>query len=63
MQTFYIFKARLIHYLDFFQEPKRKAKEPGTSLKRKEIESDEDSPPRKAATHRRMAIVYDSDDE
>ncbi|KAL3528459.1 hypothetical protein ACH5RR_007781, partial [Cinchona calisaya] len=45
------------------EEPKKKAKEPGTSLKRKEIESDEESPPRKAATHRRMAIVYDSDDE
>ncbi|XP_027125687.2 protein LEO1 homolog [Coffea arabica] len=45
------------------EEPRRKSKEPGTGLKRKDIESDEDSPPRKAATHRRMAIVYDSDDE
>ncbi|XP_075516586.1 protein LEO1 homolog [Primulina tabacum] len=35
----------------------------GGSLKRKDIESDEDSPPRKAATHRRMKMVYDSDEE
>ncbi|KAK9278642.1 hypothetical protein L1049_028215 [Liquidambar formosana] len=46
------------------EEPKQKGKEFGGSLKRKEIESDEDSPPRKtAATHRRMAFVYDSDEE
>ncbi|KAI8016771.1 hypothetical protein LOK49_LG04G01856 [Camellia lanceoleosa] len=46
------------------EEPKQKAKEFGGSLKRKEIESDEDSPPRKTTTtHRRMAIVYDSDEE
>ncbi|KAI5648287.1 hypothetical protein M9H77_34292 [Catharanthus roseus] len=44
-----------------YQEPKRKSKESGS--KRKEIESDEDSPPRKAPAHRRMAIVYDSDEE
>ncbi|XP_057480745.1 protein LEO1 homolog [Actinidia eriantha] len=42
---------------------KRKAKEFGGSLKRKEIQSDEDSLPRKMPTHRRMAIVYDSDEE
>ncbi|XP_075519452.1 protein LEO1 homolog isoform X1 [Primulina tabacum] len=35
----------------------------GGSLKRKDIESDEDSPPRKATTHRRMKMVYDSDEE
>ncbi|XAR65526.1 hypothetical protein NMG60_11009677 [Bertholletia excelsa] len=45
------------------EEPKQKAKEFGGSHKRKEIESDEDSPPRKMTTHRRMAIVYDSDEE
>jgi len=33
------------------------------SLKRKEIESDEESPPRKTTTHRRMAVVYDSDED
>lgn len=33
------------------------------SQKRKEIDSDEESPPRKAPAHRRMAVVYDSDDE
>lgn len=46
------------------EEPRQKAKESSRgSLKRKEIESDEDSPPRKLATHRRMAVVYDSDEE
>lgn len=45
------------------EEPKNRAKELGGSLKRKEIESDEDSPPRKVTTHRRKALVYDSDDE
>ncbi|KAL2465171.1 Protein LEO1-like protein [Abeliophyllum distichum] len=45
------------------EEPKQKARQSGGSLKRKDIESDEDSPPRKAATHRRMAFVYDSDEE
>ncbi|GFZ12151.1 leo1-like family protein [Actinidia rufa] len=34
------------------EEPKHKAKEFGGSLKRKEIESDEDSPQRKSTTHR-----------
>ena len=47
----------------FMQEPKQKAKEFGGSLKRKEVESDEDSPRKKMTTHRRMAIVYDSDEE
>ncbi|XP_057951709.1 protein LEO1 homolog [Malania oleifera] len=45
------------------EEPKPKGRESGGSLKRKDIESDEDSPPRKTTTHRRMAFVYDSDDE
>ncbi|XP_071702476.1 protein LEO1 homolog [Rutidosis leptorrhynchoides] len=41
-----------------------KHKASGGSLKRQDIESDEDSPPRKAtASHRRKALVYDSDDE
>ena len=40
-----------------------KAKESRGSFKRKNIESDEDSPPRKNAPHRRMAVVYDSDEE
>ncbi|GMN54263.1 hypothetical protein TIFTF001_023394 [Ficus carica] len=46
------------------QEPKQRGKESGHGLKRKGIESDEDSPPRKATnTHRRLAVVYDSDDD
>ncbi|KAL7114952.1 hypothetical protein ACP275_04G153600 [Erythranthe tilingii] len=45
------------------QEPKQKSRDSRGSLKRKEIESDEDSPPRKATTHRRMKMVYESDDE
>lgn len=45
------------------QEPKHKVRDYGSSHKRKGIESDEESPPRKVATHRRMAVVYDSDDE
>ncbi|KAM7480086.1 hypothetical protein LguiA_028299 [Lonicera macranthoides] len=45
------------------EEPMPKAKESRGSFKRKEIESDEDSPPRKNAPHRRMAVVYDSDEE
>ncbi|KAK2973858.1 hypothetical protein RJ640_003266 [Escallonia rubra] len=45
------------------EDPKLRAKESRGSLKRKGIESDEDSPPRKSAPHRRMAVVYDSDDE
>ncbi|XVF08947.1 hypothetical protein REPUB_Repub07fG0048600 [Reevesia pubescens] len=45
------------------EEPRQKVKESVGSIKRKGIESDEDSPPRKAATHRRMAVVYDSDEE
>lgn len=49
--------------LDIFQEPKQKGRDFGGSLKRKGIESDEDSPPRKMPSHRRMAVVYDSDEE
>ncbi|XP_030938331.1 protein LEO1 homolog isoform X1 [Quercus robur] len=45
------------------EEPKQKGREFGGSLKRKGIESDEDSPPRKTTSHRRMAVVYDSDEE
>ncbi|KAF5477130.1 hypothetical protein F2P56_003802 [Juglans regia] len=45
------------------EEPKQKGREFGGSLKRKGIESDEDSPPRKMTSHRRMAVVYDSDEE
>lgn len=49
---------------DDAQEPKQRGKESGHGLKRKGIESDEDSPPRKATnTHRRLAVVYDSDDD
>lgn len=47
-------------FWNFLQEPKQKGKE---YAKRKGIESDEDSPPRKSASHRRMAFVYDSDEE
>ncbi|KAM1036131.1 hypothetical protein ACFX13_039926 [Malus domestica] len=43
------------------EAPKQKVKDSGH--KRKAVESDEDSPPRKAAPHRRMAVVYDSDEE
>lgn len=45
------------------EEPKQKSKEFRSSTKRKGFESDEDSPPRKTTTHRRMAVVYDSDEE
>ncbi|XP_062116673.1 protein LEO1 homolog isoform X1 [Humulus lupulus] len=46
------------------EESKYRGKDSGHSLKRKGIESDEDSPQRKtAATHRRMAVVYDSDED
>lgn len=47
----------------FWQEPRQKNKE-RSGLKRKGFESEEDSP-RKATTHahRRMAVVYDSDEE
>ncbi|XVF54420.1 hypothetical protein PTKIN_Ptkin05aG0178800 [Pterospermum kingtungense] len=45
------------------KEPRQKAKVSVGNIKRKGIESDEDSPPRKVATHRRMAVVYDSDEE
>ena len=54
---------RLSCFLDVFQEPKHKGRDFGGSLKRKGIESDEDSPPRKMPSHRRMAVVYDSDEE
>ncbi|KAL8216036.1 hypothetical protein R6Q57_022873 [Mikania cordata] len=46
------------------EETEFKNKSSGGSLKRHEIQSDEESPPRKAATsHRRKALVYDSDEE
>lgn len=46
------------------EEPHQTGKEARGSLKRKEIESDEESPPsRKPTAHRRMAVVYDSDEE
>ncbi|XP_019463918.1 PREDICTED: protein LEO1 homolog isoform X2 [Lupinus angustifolius] len=44
------------------EEPKRKSKEIRGSAKRKGIESDEDSPPRKTS-NRRKVVVYDSDEE
>nr|XP_016439241.1 PREDICTED: protein LEO1 homolog isoform X2 [Nicotiana tabacum]XP_033515084.1 protein LEO1 homolog isoform X2 [Nicotiana tomentosiformis] len=44
------------------EEPKQSARESAPS-KRKGIESDEESPPRKTTTHRRMAIVYDSEED
>lgn len=58
---YFLLKWDLFVFQQTYQEPKRKSKESGS--KRKEIESDEDSPPRKAPAHRRMAIVYDSDEE
>ncbi|KAL8457549.1 hypothetical protein ACS0TY_035422 [Phlomoides rotata] len=46
------------------EEPKHKViRDSGGSLKRKGIESDEDSPPRKTTMHRRMKMVYESDEE
>lgn len=46
------------------EEPRRNSRDGGGSnLKRKEIDSDVDSPPRKAPIHRRKAVVFDSDDE
>ncbi|XP_047163699.1 protein LEO1 homolog [Vigna umbellata] len=45
------------------EEPKQKSKEFRGSAKRKGFESDEESPPKKTTTHRRMAVVYDSDEE
>ncbi|RWW72620.1 hypothetical protein BHE74_00019562 [Ensete ventricosum] len=46
------------------EEPRGKMKETGSSsLKRKEIDSGEESPPRKTTVHRRKAVVFDSDDD
>ncbi|KAL5544592.1 hypothetical protein UlMin_008376 [Ulmus minor] len=48
---------------DEAEEPRQRGRESAHNLKRKGFESDEESPPRKAATHRRMAVVYDSDED
>ncbi|XP_008786813.2 protein LEO1 homolog [Phoenix dactylifera] len=49
---------------DEYEEPRKKIRETGgSSLKRKEIESDGESPPRKTTVHRRKAVVFDSDEE
>ncbi|OVA00791.1 Leo1-like protein [Macleaya cordata] len=45
------------------EEPRRRGKESRGGAKRREIESDEDSPPKKTANHRRLAFVYNSDEE
>ncbi|KAK6925091.1 Leo1-like protein [Dillenia turbinata] len=45
------------------EEPKQKVRESSGVRKRKGIASDEDSPPRKVTMHRRMAVVYDSDED
>ncbi|XP_077223112.1 protein LEO1 homolog [Tasmannia lanceolata] len=45
------------------EEPRQRNRESGGNLKRKEIESDPDSPRRKSTAHRRMAVVYDSDED
>ncbi|XP_048329683.2 protein LEO1 homolog [Ziziphus jujuba] len=45
------------------EEPRQKGKELGQSLKRKGFESEEESPRRKTSSHRRMAVVYDSDED
>ncbi|KAG6386067.1 hypothetical protein SASPL_154953 [Salvia splendens] len=45
------------------EEPKQKVRDSGGCLKRKGIDSDEDSPPRKTTTHRRMKMVYESDED
>lgn len=61
------FVSGVIWFFFFFsillQEPPRRHKDSGASLKRKEIDSDPDSQPRKPPTHRRMAVVFDSDEE
>ncbi|KAK6123092.1 hypothetical protein DH2020_043153 [Rehmannia glutinosa] len=49
--------------LRFSWEPKHKVRDSGGSFKRKDIESEEDSPPRKTTAHRRMKMVYESDEE
>ncbi|KAK6123085.1 hypothetical protein DH2020_043172 [Rehmannia glutinosa] len=48
---------------EFDMEPKHKVRDSGGSFKRKDIESEEDSPPRKTTAHRRMKMVYESDEE
>ncbi|PKA64939.1 hypothetical protein AXF42_Ash011541 [Apostasia shenzhenica] len=46
------------------EEPRQNVRETAVnSLKRKDIDSDEDSPRRKAPMHRRAVLVMDSDDE
>ncbi|KAF6171381.1 hypothetical protein GIB67_009522 [Kingdonia uniflora] len=46
------------------EEPRVNAKDSRSDVKHKEIESDEESPPRKQQTmHRRKALVYSSDEE
>ncbi|XP_073259714.1 protein LEO1 homolog isoform X2 [Populus alba] len=45
------------------EEPKQKGKEFGSGRKRIGFESEEDSPPRKIQSGRRMTVVYDSDEE
>ena len=62
-KVYFLFFLYFILLFGYFQEPKQKGREFGGNLKRKGIESDEDSPPRKATSHRRMAVVYDSDEE
>lgn len=47
---------------DEVEEPKQKGREFGRGAKRKELESEEDSPPRKSAPHRRT-VVFNSDDD
>ncbi|KAK1268146.1 hypothetical protein QJS04_geneDACA005158 [Acorus gramineus] len=42
------------------EEPRQKSR---GRLNRKEMESDGESPPRKVSTHRRMAVVFDSDED
>ncbi|GAB4840107.1 hypothetical protein Ancab_020867 [Ancistrocladus abbreviatus] len=44
-------------------EDLKRSGESRSSLKRKEIESEEESPPRKITAHRRMRVVYDSEEE
>ncbi|XP_010922107.1 protein LEO1 homolog isoform X2 [Elaeis guineensis] len=46
------------------EEPRRKIRGTGSSnLKRKELELDGESPPRKTTMHRRKAVVFDSDED
>ena len=50
--------------LGFDRNRRQKPRSSGGSVKRKDIDFDDDSPPRKSTTaHRRMKMVYESDED